>query len=93
MNDTRHTETASPKWQHDCERCTYLGATPDIDGAQLDLYICAQQKIPTVIARYGHEGHQYFSGIQVAENDPHLFEAKRRAIAKGLLPDEENSRG
>lgn len=75
-----------PKWQHDCQYCTYLGATPDIDGAQLDLYVCARQRILTVLARYGHEGHQYFSGMGVAEGDLHLAEAKRRAQEKGLLP-------
>jgi hypothetical protein len=84
--------SASPKWQHDCQYCTYLGATPDIDGAQLDLYVCKRQRIPTVLARYGHQGHQYLSGMTVAAHDPHLFEARKRAIAQGHLPDDEVSK-
>lgn len=82
------TASASPKWKHDCMYCTYLGAAPDIDGSQLDLYICQRQKLPSVLARYGNQGHQYLSGLTAAANDPHLAEAKRRAISLGLVPDD-----
>lgn len=92
MNELRnHTETASPKWKHDCPYCKYLGAAPDIDGSQMDLYVCERQVTKTVLARYGNQGHQYLSGLTAAASDPHLAEAKRRAIAQGFLSDDQRS--
>jgi hypothetical protein len=48
-----------PLWTHDCSSCVYLGKF------QLyDLYFCNQMgNWPTVIARYGNNGWDYFSGL------------------------------
>jgi hypothetical protein len=52
---------------------------------EFDLYFCPQHGVPTVIARYGPDG-DYQSGLPAADAIPALGEAKRRAIAAGLLP-------
>ena len=72
----------TPRFQHDCDVCQFLGHYRDHD-----LYFCdATPAVPTVRARYGSDGMQYTSGLQLAEFDPHLTEARERAIARGLLP-------
>jgi hypothetical protein len=73
---------AQPRYQHDCDKCQFLG-----QDAKHDLYFCPQGGRPTVIARYGDEGHEYMSGLFSAHIEP-LDEAKKRAVANGLLPRE-----
>lgn len=66
---------------HDCSACTYLG-----EYRGHDLYFCDECSAgPTVIARYGSEGKQYTSGMELAAVDPLLAEARRRAIERGML--------
>jgi type VI secretion system protein ImpL len=76
-------ETTSPMFEHDCDLCTFLG-----ECRGHDLYFCDKcfTAGPTLIARYGSEGKQYTSGLELAAVDPLLAEARRRAIARGLLP-------
>lgn len=71
-----------PRYQHDCEKCKALGKF-----AEYDLYFCETDlgSHPTVIARYGDEGHEYTSGLLFADFDPAIAEAKKRAIANGYL--------
>lgn len=71
-----------PRYRHDCERCTWLGRWHSYD-----LYWCAQHPTPTVLARYG-AGPYYMSGLVFAEHCLPLWEARRRARARGLLVDE-----
>ncbi len=54
-----------PKFEHNCSGCTHL----DSD-AEYDYYFCRQggANMPTVIARYGNRGHEYCSGLHVAES-------------------------
>jgi hypothetical protein len=81
MADTR-------RFVHDCDSCTFLGVydCPE-DKATYDLYHCMQggplDGIPTVIARYGHDGPDYLSGINMTLT-PALVEAQKRAVARGL---------
>jgi hypothetical protein len=71
-----------PKYQHDCDACTFLGQ--DSTG-KYDLYYCPQGGIlPTVIARYG-DGDNYYSGLYARFRIPVLMEAFDRAVARGLL--------
>jgi hypothetical protein len=49
-----------------------------------DLYHCKQGGMPTVIARYGDDGPDYMSGMALADGNSIIFEARERAIAKGL---------
>jgi len=64
---------------------TFLGS---FDGH--DLYFDSQIGIPTVIARFGPEGPDYKSGMEFAARglDPHLVEARLRALDRGLITDE-----
>lgn len=66
---------------HDCEGCTFLGVLRE-DDVIYDLYYCPQNGVPTVIARYGDEGHEYMSGILSTMNP--LKVAKARAVARGF---------
>jgi hypothetical protein len=53
----RHT---TPPWQHDCDRCRYLGQT--IGGGRIvDLYVHDESDPPTLIARFGSNGPDYLS--------------------------------
>ena len=71
----------SRQFVHDCSDCQFLGR----HGAA-DLYFCSQGgHMATVIARYGHGGHQYVSGIALIDQEPWLKEAFNRAKARGYL--------
>lgn len=80
-------------YNHDCSTCCFLGnhhvEKDKINGEQLnttyDLYYCSQGVIPTVIARFGSEGSEYISGLNLANLVESLSEARKRAIQKGLL--------
>ncbi len=80
-----HNETEvaleTPLYQHDCAACTFLGTY-----RAHDLYFCSKQPTgPTVLARYGHDGREYSSGIAFAAHDPIIGEALARARARGLV--------
>jgi hypothetical protein len=54
----------SARYRHDCERCEFLGRVAD-----LDIYRCRQQtrgspSMPTLVARWGDTGPDYFSGSE-----------------------------
>jgi hypothetical protein len=66
-----------PLFKHDCDKCVFLGVYKNHD-----LYYCNTE--PTVIARYGDNGCEYFSGIHFTSND-YLNKAKLIAIEKGLF--------
>lgn len=72
--------TEAPRYVHDCNCCAFLG-----HAFKSDLYFCPQDGYPTVIARHSDEGPDYTSGLVFSDHDPALAEAKRRAIAQGLL--------
>lgn len=69
------------RYQHNCDKCKPLGEHGDAD-----LYFCDQGDLGmTVIARYSSDGADYTSGLCAAPFVPDLGEAKKRAIAVGLL--------
>jgi hypothetical protein len=74
--------TERPQFKHDCPHCEFLGSFD-----RHDLYFCEQVSQPTVIARYSSYGPDYSSGLHGVDVDNCLAEAKRRAIARGLLAD------
>lgn len=74
-----------PRYKHDCEGCVYLSTWDDEHEETYDLYYCNQGSLPTVIARFGHDGPDYVSGIFFAPQVPALAEAKKLAQKKGLL--------
>lgn len=53
----------TPRFTHDCDRCTYLGS--DLD---CDYYHCTKGSRPTVLARYSSHGPDYESGALSARN-------------------------
>ncbi len=65
----------------DCKDCTLLGVDKDHD-----YYFCTQgDTIPTVIARFGSEYHEYSSGLYAGMQDPALIVARSLAIKNGLI--------
>jgi hypothetical protein len=79
--------TDKPRYEHDCNACTFLGQYEDYD-----LYFCLRGgNRPTVIYRYGDEGSQYSSGLELADLSPQLGEARKRAIEAGLLTAEQTN--
>jgi hypothetical protein len=77
-----------PRYQHDCEACTYLGRYADAAGHISDLYFCIQglgAGLPTVVARHGDRGHEYTSGLAAADYVASLGAARDRAVERGLL--------
>lgn len=80
----------TPIYIHDCDDCIFLGNFETCESGKnekYDLYFC--ENGPTVIARYGDKGWEYASGLRFANPDgtPSLYEAKLRAIKKGLYID------
>jgi hypothetical protein len=75
-------------YQHDCERCVYLGSTTG--GKTYDLYFCLEmEKYPIVLARYGDEGAEYTSGLSYSYGmSAPLTLARLAAIERGLLEGE-----
>jgi len=74
--------TSTPVYDHDCERCVFLGRSTD---GYADLYHCTECHGPTVVARYGSLGHQYASGLMFASINPWLGEAKKLAEGRKLV--------
>jgi len=82
----------APRFQHDCVNCIYLGQFKEFD-----LYFHqAPVGRPTVLARYGDEGHEYKSGLSFGrpqENGSVLIEelgvAYQRAFDIGFLRGDE----
>jgi hypothetical protein len=79
------TTVEKPRFDHDCGTCIYLGETT-VDGTTFDLYFCMKGPGKTLIARYGNAGHEYLSGLLLADHVSPLCEARRRAVAARLLP-------
>lgn len=70
----------SPSWQHDCDRCVFLGKYDRHEGdgfdGDYDLYFCSDSYgFHTVLARYGSEGSEYRS-FSVDRNTADLFRRK-----------------
>jgi hypothetical protein len=91
-----------PKFEHDCEKCVFLGRWYTNETDDYDFYWCDKLGLPnlaSVIARYGNEGREYLSshppGAFADPNDYWLKstdwyrELIRRALAKGLYTQED----
>ena len=87
-----------PVYQHDCERCIFLG-NMSYSGRwvpegiiSVDLYVCLQRiNGATFIARFGDEGSEYMSGFSTywlfnrEYDDYPLLEAMRRAFEHEII--------
>lgn len=83
-------DNTQPLFRHDCDKCDFLGRYSE-NNSVYDLYFCSTT--PTVIARYGNDGAEYTSGMVFARPDGNdaLYEAKLRAINKGLCNSDSNN--
>lgn len=76
---------SSPRYEHDCEQCVYLGQEDDFD-----LYYCNKISIPTVIARYSPNGPDYLSGMPYPnQKQGPLVAARKLAAIKGFTLEPE----
>ena len=50
----------APLYTHDCEVCVFIGHLLD-----MDLYVCPQGELPTLVARYSDFGPDYQSGEDI----------------------------
>lgn len=84
-----------PRFTHDCDRCVFLGADE-----KYDFWFCPNTKSvtgQTVIARFGSEGPEYASGLEIAQalaqkggNSEHpLVKALHLAEAQGMFSKRE----
>jgi hypothetical protein len=79
-----------PRYQHDCERCVYLG-TIVLDDGENDLYFCPPEPgrpgaRTSLVARYGDDGPEYASmPPEYGDASPRLAFALRLARARGLV--------
>lgn len=75
-----------PKFQHDCERCVFLGRYSCPIYGECDLYYADHGGLPdTLIARYGDDGPSYVSGKILIDSIPAITEAARLATERGLM--------
>jgi hypothetical protein len=52
--------TTPPQFEHDCDKCTFLGRMEDGNGKPMDAYACMQGgEIPTIILRWSSEPADY----------------------------------
>jgi hypothetical protein len=70
----------TPLFNHDCERCKFLGTFKGTD-----LYFCNKSWRITLISRYSSDGPDYTSGMFLVGHDEHITEANKRAFSAGLL--------
>lgn len=82
-----------PRFQHDCDRCVFLGSDE-----VYDFYFCrGNEKKPvehtaTVIARFGSDGPEYGSGLEIAlalehkKPDHSLVKALKLSRDRGFMP-------
>lgn len=68
-------------YEHDCDKCIFLGNWVDYKkGRTFDLYFCSQDGLPTVLARYGNEEFNYYSGLNMSGIEPLV-------VAEGIAKD------
>lgn len=67
----------TPRYEHDCEDCTFLGQYEEYD-----LWICPRGH--TYIARYSCDGPDYISGSAFVGLIPAITEAHRLATVQGI---------
>lgn len=71
------------RYTHHCAKCVFLGVYGDFD-----LYFDPRMQPHNVVARYGSEKGEWYSGRALGDKIPAIAEAKQRAIKAGLLTTE-----
>ena len=84
-----------PQYEHDCDRCKFLGLYYDTPKKRYDLYICIYGNNATIIARFSNDGSDYWSAdlsiaIRMSCDGNHEFAriAIKRAIQEKLITPE-----
>lgn len=74
------------KFRHDCQQCQFLGTIASRLGREgfVDLYVCGNVS-ESIVVRYGNEGPQYISGVDLCDQYPELEVARILAEKSGLL--------
>jgi hypothetical protein len=83
----------APRFTHDCKQCQFLAHHEYAEGVEdrgpFDFYYCGKQVTgATVIARFGNEGPEYLSGLEIGQRqgiDRPLGLAYALAREKGLI--------
>lgn len=84
MSEQTAESAGAPRFEHDHD-CVFLGPCWGGEREYADLYWCDQGGwLPTVIARFSSADSDYTSGMVLADHDPYLAEAKRRAEDRDL---------
>lgn len=77
-----------PRFQHDCDKCIFLGCYSCPIFGDCDLYYADHGGMPdTLIARYGDECSAYTSGMVLIGVIPAITEAARLATERGLMAE------
>lgn len=71
---------------HDCDCCKHLGSEQKDDNAY-DYYVCEQQGMPTVIARFGSDG-DYFSGLLFVKSVANTYRKDHATTSLGQAVQE-----
>jgi hypothetical protein len=75
-----------PRFRHeDCSVCHFLG-WHDTGEGRFDLYVHWGEVEKTVIARFGDDGPEYYSGLAFVKKIEPLGEALVRAVELGIVP-------
>lgn len=72
-NFALHKGSNTKNYEHDCDKCIFLGSWNDLEPSfqkTYDLYFCSQHNLPTVVARYGNDGPDYHSGLNMTSIKP-----------------------
>ena len=75
-----------PRFRHEaCLVCVFLG-WHDTEEGRFDLYVHWGEVEKTVIARFGDDGPEYYSGLAFVKKIEPLGEALVRAVELGIVP-------
>jgi len=76
------TKRKTPKFEHDCSRCIFLGHS-----LNRDYYICIRKEplLTTLISRYGKDGGSYSSGVEFCWSSIFLNKALQLAYEQGYI--------
>jgi alpha-D-ribose 1-methylphosphonate 5-triphosphate synthase subunit PhnG len=79
------TLTRLRRYKHDCSACLFVG-----EHGEYDVYVCPQNGLPTIVARYGDEGSEYVSGDAGVTQLPVLVWGNREALKMLLRRNDEH---
>ena len=80
MTGSHPAQSDGPRFEHDCDKCTFLGRMDDVDA-----YGCMQGgELPTVVLRWGDKPEEYRSAVEMFEK---LTPELKRKAREWLVAD------